>query len=57
MPSHPALAALPGFCVSALATLTAWQSEVEFWLRIAATLVAISAGLVSIYVALRRKKN
>jgi hypothetical protein len=29
----------------------------DFWLRIAATLVAISAGLVSIYVALRRKKN
>lgn len=55
MSHHPLLASASSASLSLLATITAWQSQVEFWLRIAATLVAIIAGLVSIYVALRKK--
>lgn len=41
--------------ISLLAAITAWQEQVEFWLRITATLVAITAGLVTITMALRKK--
>ena len=44
-----------GASVSLMATITAWQVEIEFWLRVSATLVAIAAGLVTIWSAMRKK--
>lgn len=56
--TSPTLAsAFSAFTVSALATVAAWQVQLEFWLRIGATVVAIAAGMVSIYAALRRKRE
>ena len=57
MTQHQPIAALGSFFISSVATIAAWQVQLEFWLKITATAVAIIAGIVSIYAALRRKKT
>lgn len=50
-------AEIPGFFVSSLAAIAAWQEQLEFWLRITATLVAIAAGIVSLLAALQARRR
>jgi len=40
---------------SMLATITAWQEQLEYWLRVGASLVALIAGLISIYYYIRHR--
>ncbi len=43
-------------CVSLIAAITANMELLEYWLNIAAAVVAIAAGALSIYRALRKPK-
>jgi hypothetical protein len=43
--------------VSASSSIAAWQEQLEFWLRIAATLVAIAAGVASLLYHRRARRR
>lgn len=40
-----------------VSSLAAWQEQVDFWLRITAAIVAIAAGLVTLYQRLRKRRQ
>jgi glucose dehydrogenase len=54
--NHPPVASGVFSSISIVGAISAWQVQLEFWLRCGAAGVAIVAGLVSIYVALRRRQ-
>jgi Flp pilus assembly protein TadB len=49
--------AIMWFAVSGASTITAWQNEVEWGLKIAAALVAIVSGAISIALSLKNKRK
>jgi hypothetical protein len=57
MSAHKTLASDGLAVISSLATIAAWQEQMDFWFKVGASSVAIAAGLYSIHLGYKKQKQ